>query len=94
MEASLFSAIVQRHIEAARHGNNHLFQLFVSMARTLSPTGHIIKVINATYVKRNVSPALNECQVSSTVLDFRETDKVIIVQGPSPVVSGRLRLIS
>lgn len=80
MEALLFGAVVQHHVEAARHGDDQLAQFLVRMAAALRTARHIVEVIDARDVEGDVIAAFDECQVPARIGDFRQVDDAAVVE--------------
>ena len=54
-------------------------QLFVGMPTPGGASGDVIEVVNALNIKRNMIAALNECQVSLRIRDFRQFNDLAVM---------------
>ena len=64
MKVLLRMPIIKIHIEAASGGNNVLMQVLVGMPAPCRTAWNIVQVVNTLDGKRNVSVALDECQIA------------------------------
>src|SRR4051794_363993 len=74
MEALTVDAVVDHHVEAARHRDQELMQALVGMAAALGAAGHVVEVVDALDPEVDVPVALDEGEIAARVLDLREVD--------------------
>jgi hypothetical protein len=78
VEPLLLAAIVEDHIEAPRHGDDELVQLLVGVASPLGSFWHVINIIDAAYLEGDVTPTLDEGQVSAGIMNPGEVDELTL----------------
>ena len=90
MKSSLLFAVVQNHIETARHCNYELVQTFVCVTAALSATRNIVKVIDTLDLKGHVPPTFNKCKIAPWISDFGEIDDPAITKAQESASSDSL----
>ena len=79
METPFLFAVVKHNVETPRHGNDQLPQGFVRMPAPLRAPWHVVKVIHALNVERDVLTALDEGQIASGIGDFGQINEITTV---------------
>ena len=64
MVALAIESIVQHDVEAAGHGNDELGQRQMGMPAPFRAARHVVQVVHATDVERNLAAAFHEGQVA------------------------------
>ena len=67
-------AIIEYNAKTPGGRDQKLLKLSMRVSPTNGAGGHIIKVVNATNSKRNMSVPFNKCQITSTVRNLRKID--------------------
>lgn len=67
MDPLLRITVIKDHVKAARHGNDELVQPLVCVTTSLSPTRHVVEVVDPADIKRDVVAAFNESQVATGI---------------------------
>jgi len=80
MEAFLLSAVVQNHVETARHRNDQLVQILVRVPAALGPAGNVIKIVNALDLEGDMPAAFDEREIASRFIDFGEINHLAFGQ--------------
>src|SRR5262249_49714954 len=72
VKGPLAIAVVELDVEAAGDRDHELLQPAMGMAAAHAAPWHVIDVVDALDVERDVAPALDEGQIPSSILDFRQ----------------------
>ena len=70
MEPFLPMTVIQNDVEAARHRNDELMKLLVSVSTSLSTTRYIIEIINPFDIEGYVPFTFNEGEISTCIMDL------------------------
>lgn len=70
MNAAFLVPVIQNYVKASRHGNDELMQRFVRMTTAFRATGHVVEIVNALNIERDMLAALYEGEVPARIRDF------------------------
>jgi hypothetical protein len=71
MKSLLVKPVVQDHVEAARHRDDHLMQVFMGMGSAVGPPRNVVGVVDPLDLKRKMISYLDKLQVTTSILDLR-----------------------
>ena len=94
MKALLVEAVIQHHIEASGHGDDHLMQILVCVRTAIRTPWHIIGVIDPLDVEGNVIGALDKSQIAPWVADLGQLNDIAVSERVHEGTRGHLRLES
>ena len=72
--------IIQIDVKTPGHGDDELMQRLVSVTAPFGAAGNVIEVINALDVERDVTPAFNEREIPTRIMDDREFDELALIK--------------
>ncbi len=74
METLFCKSAVEYDVETTGHCDYELMQGLVGMATSLRSARHIIQIVDAREIERNVSARFHKGQISSSILDLWKLD--------------------
>ena len=74
MKALFASAVVENHVEAARHGDDELFEFLVAVSAPLCTARYVIEVINPLDVERHMPRPFDEGKIAAMIGNLRQVN--------------------
>jgi hypothetical protein len=76
-------AVIENHVKAARHCDDELMQIFMSMAAALRASWDVVEIVDARYSEGDVPVSLDKREVAPRILDLGKIDDAAFADIPS-----------